>query len=158
MGCATSVPTYELRLPLERDKAAQALQKALRLEGLELATVDPARGVLATTWRDSGYEVSVGTIGDDMPDLADVYRRYRVLLIEQGGATRAIVQVDGRRCLRNVRVDEAGILQQCHDSRDLDETVLTHDFSQLAHRLARDTGSTATVVREEPRADLAYRR
>jgi hypothetical protein len=150
-GCATTLPTYELHLPVGRAQAVETMQKALSAEGLACSIVDEEHGVLATTWRDSGYEVTLAQVGDDMVDYADIFRRYRVFFVDKGGATRVVLQVDGRRCLSGTRVEEGNVLDQCGDADGRDAAVLAHDFRLLMERLARDTHTTAQVVAQPAR-------
>ena len=155
-ACATAPRTYELDLAVKPETAVRVLERALRDEGLACAVVDERRGVVATTWRDSGREVIISPPGADLPDTADVFRRYRIVVVPTAGVTKAFLQVDGRRCVSGDRVDEGSILSRCTDSTEDDAGFLRHDFQALTARLARRTAAAVTILPRAATEGLAY--
>jgi hypothetical protein len=105
--------------------------------------MDDQHGVLATTWRDSGYRVVVSPQGAEFEELAKIVRRYEVLVSSRSGGATARLLVDGRRCTEPF--SEEDVIGTCSDAT-FDGAVLKHDLDVLAKRIAARTGTSVAVV------------
>jgi hypothetical protein len=138
-ACAVSVPTYRMQLGAPPRQAIRTVEEALVGEGFQCAVVDPERGALATTWRDSGYRVTVPlTSNDEYPREASIFRRYEVVAYPRPEGAEVRLRVQARRCEPPVRASDVPL--GCHEA-DWDGAVLRHDLAALAQRLARRTNT-----------------
>jgi len=101
------------------ERATQIMVSALAAEGLPAATVDSARGLIVTSWADTGYRFRENAPYNEAAIDVErtVFRRYHVFVAPDvtTGRTTVRLQTEAKRCTPDVTVRNDRLLGDCQD-------------------------------------------